>query len=224
MLVMSDNGFLDTSGTTRHQQEERSLAPRPFEDVVQESHRTARCDRAADSGERRGNGLMFACPAYRRQQMTVNDIRIRRAATDDVEQLLGLVQAYWRFESIEGFDPAQVAPQLRRVLVSPDLGAGWLALDGDAAVGYLLAVYVFSLEHLGLTAEIDELFVDPRARGAGIGGKLLEAAEVEFAARGCTNASLQLGIGNENARVFYRARGYSPRSGFELLDKLLPAG
>lgn len=47
---------------------------------------------------------------------------------------------------------------------------------GDG-VGYLLCVHDFSLEHLGLTAEIDEFFVAPSRRGNGLGGKLLPAAE-----------------------------------------------
>ena len=88
--------------------------------------------------------------------------------------------------------------------------------------GYLLAVYVFSLEHLGLTAEIDEFFVLPSARGKGLGDALLRLAEAEFLRRGCTNVALQLGRGNDQARVFYRAHGYSERAGYELLDKMLP--
>ena len=80
-------------------------------------------------------------------------------------------------------------------------------------VGYLLAVYVFSLEHLGLTAEIDEFFVLPSARGRGIGEELLRLAEAEFVRRGCTNVSLQLGRGNDRARTFYRALGYGERDG-----------
>jgi ribosomal protein S18 acetylase RimI-like enzyme len=102
------------------------------------------------------------------------------------------------------------------------LASGWIAFTRGQAVGYLLAVYVFSLEHLGLTAEIDEFFVLPSARGRKIGGELLRLAEAEFVRRGCTNVSLQLGRGNERARVFYRAHGYGERAGFELLDKRLP--
>jgi GNAT superfamily N-acetyltransferase len=87
--------------------------------------------------------------------------------------------------------------------------------------GYLLAVYVFSLEHLGVTAEIDEFFVLPSCRGHGAGSQLLQAAEAEFARMKCTNVSLQLGRGNDTARTFYRRQGYSERAGFELLDKML---
>ncbi len=63
----------------------------------------------------------------------------------------------------------------------------------------------------------------PRA-GKSLGDELLELAEAEFMRRGCTNVALQLGKGNDGARVFYRAHGYDERAGFELLDKMLPGG
>jgi GNAT superfamily N-acetyltransferase len=144
------------------------------------------------------------------------------AGATDVPDLLPLVEQYWIFEDIAHFEPARVGPELARALSDPGLMSGWVARLRGRAVGYLLAVYVFSLEHLGLTAEIDEFFVLPSARGKGLGDALLRAAEAEFVRRGCTNVSLQLGRGNDGARVFYRAHGYVERAGFELLDKMLP--
>ena len=147
---------------------------------------------------------------------------IRPITANDVPELLALVEQYWLFEDIAGFERASVAKQLQRLCGDPRLGAGWIAHDGKQPAGYLLAVYVFSLEHLGLTAEIDEFFVLPSCRGRGVGAQLLRMAEAEFARTNCTNVSLQLGRGNEAAREFYRRNGYSDRAGFELLDKGLP--
>ena len=149
---------------------------------------------------------------------------IRRATLSDVTNLLDLVEEYWSFENIPGYDPARVGPQLRRLLTETHLGGGWMALDNGTPVGYLLAVYVFSLEHLGLTAEIDELFVRPQGRAKGIGGKLLQAAEAAFVTAGCTSVALQLARSNESGRAFYLRHGYSSRSGYELLDKRLTVG
>jgi GNAT superfamily N-acetyltransferase len=147
--------------------------------------------------------------------------QLRPLAAEDIPALLPLVEQYWIFEDIDGFDARRVGRELERVCANPALASGWLAHEKSGAVGYLLAVYVFSLEHLGLTAEIDEFFVLPSARGKGIGDGLLRVAEAEFRRRGCTNVSLQLGKGNDVARVFYRAHGYGERAGFELLDKML---
>jgi GNAT superfamily N-acetyltransferase len=146
----------------------------------------------------------------------------RRATISDVPALLLLVKEYWNFEGISGFDAQVVANQLTRLLSSPGLGAGWIAEREGAPAGYLLAVYVFSLEHLGLTAEIDEFFVLPAQRGQGVGGELLRIAELEFARVGCTNVALQLARSNDSARAYYRRHAYRERFGYELLDKMLP--
>ena len=148
-------------------------------------------------------------------------MRVRRATEADVSVLLPLVRAYWEFESISGFDSDQIARQLERLLSEPYLGAGWIALEDDIAVGYLLAVYVFSLEHKGLTAEIDELFVSPTVRSLGVGAELIRDAEVEFVRTGCMNVSLQLSRTNDAARRFYHRHGYEERTSYELLEKAL---
>ncbi|HET9864992.1 MAG TPA: GNAT family N-acetyltransferase [Steroidobacteraceae bacterium] len=148
-------------------------------------------------------------------------VRILPVGTADVRDLLPLVEQYWRFEAIEGFDGARIAGLLERVIAQPALGRAWLARVDDLPAGYLLAVYVFSLEHQGLTAEIDEFFVLPPHRRLGLGGQLLRTAEVAFRAHGCTNVSLQIGRDNAEARAFYRRHGYGDRDRFELVDKTL---
>jgi len=146
---------------------------------------------------------------------------IRAVTAQDIPTLVPLVEQYWLFEDIPYFDGVRVGRELARALRDPRLMSGWIARVRGEAVGYLLSVFVFSLEHLGLTAEIDEFFVLPSARGRGIGDELLRLAEAEFARRGCTNVSLQLSRGNDRARVFYRAHGYGERAGYDLLDKML---
>jgi GNAT superfamily N-acetyltransferase len=117
---------------------------------------------------------------------------VRRATIHDIPALLAMIEAYWKFERIANFDAARLGLLLKRLMSEPAIGAAWIALNGDIPLGYLLAVYVFSLENGGLTAEIDEFFVMPRGRRHGAGGDLLGAAEAEFHLRGCTSAALQL--------------------------------
>jgi GNAT superfamily N-acetyltransferase len=135
---------------------------------------------------------------------------LRLATSTDVPALLALAEQYWRFEGIEGFDPEQLGSLLRRALADEKLGRAWIAdIDGIPA-GYLFVVFVFSLEHGGLTAEIDEFFVLPEHRGQAVGARLLAEAETA-----CRTAGRE----NEPARRFYRRKGYSERHGYELLDK-----
>ncbi len=149
-------------------------------------------------------------------------LQIRQATIADVPTLVPLVADYWAFEGISGFDAPRVAAQLTRLLSEPRLGGGWVAFVDERPAGYLLAVYLFSLEHLGLTAEIDEFMMLDQYRGHGIGAALLRMAEAAFTQAGCTNVALQLSRHNDSARAFYHRQGYLERSGYELLDKALP--
>ena len=149
------------------------------------------------------------------------DIRIREAADADLPLLAALVGEYWQFESIAGFTPAGLKVLLSRLLASPGLGRIWVADRGGELLGYLVAVYVFSLEQQGLMAEIDEFYVVPAARAAGVGAALLSTAEAGLASAGCVCLQLQLARQNSRAREFYRRHGYAERDGYELLDKRL---
>lgn len=73
--------------------------------------------------------------------------QIRQASTNDVPVLLPLVEDYWNFEDIPRFESRRSSRVYSRNHV---FGGGWIALVEGVAVGYLLAVYIFSLEHLGL--------------------------------------------------------------------------
>jgi GNAT superfamily N-acetyltransferase len=150
-----------------------------------------------------------------------NKVDIRLATRADVGPLATLVEQYWRFEAIERFEATRVTNLLETLIAQPALGRAWLASVDGAPAGYLLAVYVFSLEHQGITAEIDEFFVLPQHRRLGLGGRLLSQAETLFRSNGCTQVSLQIGRDNAAARAFYRGHGYADRAGFELVDKML---
>ena len=108
--------------------------------------------------------------------------------------------------------------------MSPERGQIWVAQEGDRSVGYLLAVYLFSLEHGGLMAEIDEFFVLPEKRSLKIGAALLDAATAAMAHRGIEHIQLQLGKNNLHGKRFYEKHGFQALSGYGLLHKTLPAG
>ncbi len=146
---------------------------------------------------------------------------IRSATPADVTAIASLVERYWESERIAGYQRPRIEVLLKQLLAAPDRGAIWVA-DSDAGpCGYLLAVFMFSLEHGGLMAEIDEIFVLPQMRSSGIGALLLAAAERDMGARGLRRLQLQLGVENHRGRAFYFRRGFLARAGYELLDKSL---
>jgi len=148
-------------------------------------------------------------------------MRIRLATEADISGVAALAQRYWEFEAIDGFDRPRIETLLRDLFSAPERGACWVADAGGQLCGYLLAVFMFSLEHGGLMAEIDELFVSQEMRSRGVGALLVTQAERDLAQRGLVRLQLQLGVDNERARLFYERRGFRPRAGYELLDKPL---
>jgi ribosomal protein S18 acetylase RimI-like enzyme len=148
-------------------------------------------------------------------------MQIRAAVTADIAGVASLAEQYWKFESIHGFDRPRIETLLRRLLAEPERAACWVAEVDGLLCGYLLAVFVFSLEHGGLMAEIDELFVAAQQRSLGVGACLVAQAESELGRRGLVRLQLQLGVENDRARAFYERHGFRRRAGYELLDKAL---
>jgi GNAT superfamily N-acetyltransferase len=146
---------------------------------------------------------------------------IRVADASDLSALTSLIERYWEFEHIKGFDAAHISSLVNELFRSPDRGQIWIAHVDGRPVGYLLAVYLFSLEHGGLMAEIDEFFVVPEKRSLKIGTALLGAATAAMAQRGITHLQLQLGSINSSGRRFYEKHGFEVLSGYGLLYKSL---
>jgi GNAT superfamily N-acetyltransferase len=148
---------------------------------------------------------------------------VRPAALTDVPALTELVRAYWSFERIPDFDAPRVAGLLQSFLMDPKAGCCFVAALDTRAVGYLLASYVFSLEHGGTMAEIDEFFVVEDQRGNRTGTRLLDAAATAMKNAGLVRLQLQLGERNTSGRDFYLRHGFRRREGYRLWDRSLAA-
>lgn len=148
-------------------------------------------------------------------------MEIRSATAADVPGIALLVEQYWEFESILGFDRPRTERLLVTLLSEPARGGCWVVASGTGLRAYLLAVYLFSLEHGGLMAEIDEFFVAPQLRSTGVGSQLLTVAERDITALGLKQLQLQLGVGNQRGRRFYERHGFRSRAGYDILDKRL---
>ena len=135
---------------------------------------------------------------------------IRPATIEDIAGIASLVERYWEFESMEGFDRPRIETLLGALLAEPDRGACWVAETEGRLCGYLLAVFMFSLEHGGSMAEIDELFVSPGDALVGRGRAAVGAApKASWRQRGLVRLQLQLGVANERARILFRAQGFA---------------
>jgi GNAT superfamily N-acetyltransferase len=150
-----------------------------------------------------------------------NLLRARPAALADIARIIPMVQRYWNLEAIDGFDPRSIESTLAALLSHAKHGACWVADNDGILCGYLTAVYMLSVEHGGLVAEIDEFFVEAAHRSLGAGSLLIAAAESDMGALGVKRMQLQLKRGNQRGLAFYERQGFKRRADYELLDKPL---
>ncbi|MGA8247126.1 MAG: GNAT family N-acetyltransferase [Nocardioides sp.] len=137
-------------------------------------------------------------------------ILVRPCAEGDTAAVTGLADrlavgvAEWR-------DPEAVLHAVRTWVAesaAPGFeGAAFVAEDGGEVVGF---ASVSTVEHFAgeVDAYVGELVVAAPVEGAGVGGRLLEAAEAWARERGFRCLTLTTGAANARARAFYAARGF----------------
>jgi len=70
--------------------------------------------------------------------------------------------------------------------------------------------FQWSLEHGGLSAWLEELFVVPEHRGSGLGRQLLQAACAHAGERGCAAVDLEVEEAHPRAARLYQRAGFAP--------------
>lgn len=134
-------------------------------------------------------------------------LQIRPARQADIPTLVRLMSAFYA----ESDFPLPVAPAtaaFQALLADPRHGGAWLAeLDG-VPVGHVVLTLCFSMEYGGLRGFIDDLYVEPTARGQGTGAALLAAARAGAVDRGVRALHVEVGPENQTARRLYARAGY----------------
>jgi GNAT superfamily N-acetyltransferase len=140
---------------------------------------------------------------------------IRRATVDDVPAMLRLIVALAVYER-EPDAVKATAESLAETMFAP--GAKVFAhvaeLDG-AVIGVALWFETYSTWTGRPSLYLEDLFVDPAARGMGAGRGLFGALAREAIARGCARIDWAVLEWNETARGFYREIGGFHSTGWE---------
>jgi len=131
----------------------------------------------------------------------------REARPEDAAGLLELVREFTALQTYP-FDEPRMRRALQQLLGSPELGRIWLIVDDGAAVGYVALTFGYSLEHGGRDALIDELFVQPQARGRGLGRAAVVFALEQAAGLGANAVHLEVERTNPSAHELYRSLGF----------------
>jgi Acetyltransferases len=72
----------------------------------------------------------------------------------------------------------------------------------------MLGVVVLRFDRAHRYGIVEDIVVDERARGRGVGTRLMRAAQAEMRAAGMEHAILESGIRNASAHAFFRREGY----------------
>ena len=102
-----------------------------------------------------------------------------------------------------GGEPSAMASQHN---ISPSL----LMLDGEKPVGLAALSYTWTLEHGGLVAWLDELYVVPERRCTQLGTALLDASRDVALGAGCAALELEVDSEHRRAESLYRRAGFVP--------------
>ncbi len=135
-------------------------------------------------------------------------IELQQAGADHLDDAVLLLE---RFFTEETFDTPvdQVRPRLAALLGRED-SAVFLARLGGRAVGVATVTASMGVE-LGLSAEMEDLYVLPEARGKGAGSALITAVRQWCASRCCSLVAVLVtpeGQAAHNLVAYYRSRGF----------------
>ena len=134
-----------------------------------------------------------------------SELQVRAATPDDAQALAELCEAHAAFELI-AYQAQGHATRLRSALRSAHLHA-WLAWQDDRPVGYAAATLDFSTLHAHTYLHLDCLYLEPHARGQGLGDALVQAVLRFARSQACSNVQWQTPPWNAGAIRFYKRLG-----------------
>jgi ribosomal protein S18 acetylase RimI-like enzyme len=103
-----------------------------------------------------------------------------------------------------------LARALDLFLARPQIGFVWLARAGDAVAGACVVCYAISTSLGGLVAKLDDVTVDPKQHGQGIGTAMLTALVRDLRQRGIGRIDTACHRDNTAAWRFYMRHGFRP--------------
>jgi GNAT superfamily N-acetyltransferase len=146
---------------------------------------------------------------------------IAPAVHGDRETLLGLLaQQFSELEIPLAAD--RLAAGVDGVLADGRRGSFLIGRKVDEPVAVAYLNFQWSLEHGGLSAWLEELFVLPEHRGSGFGRELLLAACAHAADRGCAAVDLEVEGMHPRAARLYEREGFEPHRRARWVKRLTP--
>ena len=136
------------------------------------------------------------------------ELSFRLAGEADIDLLAGLMRQFYAIDRYP-FDEQIVRTALAKLIGDHSLGRVWLINDGEAAIGYIVLTFSYSLEFHGRDAFVDEFFVQAGDRGRGVGTKAMQFVDEACRELGVQALHLEVERANVAAQALYRKFGFA---------------
>jgi GNAT superfamily N-acetyltransferase len=146
------------------------------------------------------------------------DLRIEPVTAAQYESLLPMIAAYQRFYDVEEIEEERNRAFFKRFLDPSEHGMLLAAWEGERLLGYCCLYWHMSSLAAAETVLMNDLFVDPRARGRGVGRALIEASAAIARERGAALLEWSTAPDNVAAQRLYDSTGAARSTwlGYEL--------
>ncbi len=152
----------------------------------------------------------------------IDGFTIRRATHTDIETLVQLMHDFY-VESQYQFDTKWATESFSALLSKPALGCVWLVVESGRVIGHVVLTVRYTMEHGGLSAYIDDLYVKPEFRRRGAASAMLDSLLAECRTRECKSIHVEVGKSNIAAVSLYSKHGLQRvTDGRILLSATLP--
>jgi GNAT superfamily N-acetyltransferase len=135
-------------------------------------------------------------------------MHIEQANPADIPALCELLSVLFAQEAEFSPDPVAQAKGLARIINNAEVGSVQVARQGGAVVGMVTLLFTVSTALGERVALLEDMVVSSKARGVGVGSKLLSQAIAFAKAEGCKRVTLLTDRSNESAQRFYGKQGF----------------
>lgn len=137
----------------------------------------------------------------------INLITFNSLATLQIETITQMMQDFYAIDNYP--IDIDVSKKLFEEFISNEnLGNVWIIYNDSEVVGYVILTFVFSFEHQGRIAFIDELFIKESARGKGIGSYTIQFIKEQIPKLSLKLLYLEVENHNENAQKLYLSHDF----------------
>ena len=132
---------------------------------------------------------------------------MRRALLNDVPQLVAMMTEFYS-DARYPLNPRRATDAFNELLADERLGYVWFVQSDSRDVGYVVVTFCYSMTFGGLTAVVDDFFIQPAFRGMGLGKAALQEVRAHCASHGIRGIYVSAGRDNASALAVYRRAGF----------------